>query len=119
VNSDVYPLYFIDSPEILDCSVTNIPGSGGSTLQIVAQSPIWASYALQYTDTTGDWIGLYTGLSGQEVLRTVIGGGVTTIVPVVVSAKSRVSVRSMTASAITNGKITIVFLGHGRQGATY
>jgi hypothetical protein len=108
-----YPAYFIDAPEILDCSVTPISGSAGSPIQIVADTGAQMSYALQYTDSTGDWIGIYTGKAGHEVLRTIVGGGVTTIIPLVIAAHNRVSVRSMTTSSITNGKITIVFLGPG------
>lgn len=109
----LFPIYFIDPPEILNASVTNIPGSGSSPLQIVVNSGFKAAYGISWIDTTGDWIGVYTGASGQEVLRTIIGGGTVSATPVVISALSRVSLRSMTSSAITNGQITITFLGQG------
>lgn len=110
---NLFPIYWIDSPKILDCSVTPIPGSGSSPVQVVLESGFKAAYAINFIDTTGDWIGLYTGAPGSETLRTIIGGGLNTFTPVVIAAHSRVSLRSMTASAITNGKLTITFLGQG------
>ncbi len=115
----LFPIFFIDSPQILSCNATPIPGSGSSPIQVVASSGVKAAYGVSWIDTTGDWIGLYTGSVGNEVLRTIIGGGVVSAVPVVISANSRVSLRSMTASPITNGEITITFLGQGLgQGAS-
>lgn len=71
---------------------------------------------LQWIDSTGDWIGVYVGAPGHEVLKTIIGGGQTNATPVVIPVHSRVSLRSMTASSITNGTITITFLGTGWKG---
>ena len=117
--ANLFPIFFLDAPEILTCAVTNIPGSGGSPLQVVAHSGVKAARAIQYTDTTGDYIGVYTGAIGQETLRTIIGGGAANaIVPVVIAVGSRVSLRSMTASAITNGLLTITFLGVGWSGGS-
>lgn len=113
----LFPIYYIDAPEILDTSVTNIPGSGASPLQVVANSGLKAAYGLQYVDTTGDFIGVYVGTSGNETLRCIIGGGLVSSVPVVIPANSRVSVRSMTVSAITNGRLTLTFLGQGWNGS--
>lgn len=118
MSGSLFPIFFIDSPEILDCSVTNIPGSGGSFLQVVSDSGVRAAHGVQFIDTTGDWIGVYTGIGGQEVLRCIIGGGLVNATPVVIGHNSRVSLRSMTSSAITNGKITIAFLGQGWNGLT-
>lgn len=112
----LFPIYFIDPPQILNTSVTNIPGSGSSPLQVVADSGTKAAYGIQYIDTTGDWIGVYTGSVGNEVLRCIVGGGQVNETPVVIAVHSRVSLRSMTASAITNGRITISFLGQGWGG---
>jgi len=113
VAGSLFPIYWIDSPRILDTGSTPIPGSGSSPLQVVADSGFKAAYGVSWIDTTGDWIGVYTGASGHEVLRTIIGGGVVSAAPVVIAAHSRVSLRSMTASSITNGEITITFLGQG------
>lgn len=118
VAGSLFPIYFIDPPEILNASVTNIPGSGSSPIQVVLNSGLKAAYGVSYVDTTGDFIGLYTGVMGQEVLRCIIGGGLVSTAPVVIAANSRVSLRSMTASAITNGRITITFLGQGWSGGS-
>lgn len=109
----LFPIFFIDAPEILDAAVTNIPGSGSSPLQVVADSGLKAAYGVQYIDTTGDYIGVYTGSVGHEILRAIIGGGLVNATSVVIAHNSRVSLRSMTSSAITFGKLTISFLGQG------
>jgi hypothetical protein len=116
IAGSLFPIGFIDPPEILYTNVTPIPGSGSLPLQVVANSGPKASYGVSWLDTTGDYIGLYTGPSGQEVLRCIIGGGVVSAAPVVISANSRVSLRSMTATPITNGQIVITFLGQGWAG---
>jgi len=113
VAGSLFPIYFIDSPEILYTNVTPIPGSGSSPLQVVADSGFKAAYGISWQDTTGDYIGVYTGAAGSEVLKVIIGGGVVSAVPVVIAAHSRVSLRSMTNTSITNGQLTMTFLGQG------
>lgn len=110
---NTFPIAFFDAPQVLQANVTNIPGAGSSTLQVVADIGRKAPYAIQYADSTGDWIGVYVGAVGEEVLKTIIGNGLTLIVPVVIPAHSRVSLRSMTSSPITNGQLVCVFLGFG------
>lgn len=97
-------------------SVTPIPGSGSSPIQVVANSGFKAAYGVSFIDTSGDWIGVFTGAVGFETLRCIIGGGQVNKEPVVIPAESRISLRSMTPSAITNGEITIAFLGQGWAG---
>lgn len=109
----LFPIYFIDAPQILNAYSTSIPGSGSDPLQVVADSGLKAAYGVAYVDSTGDFIGLYTGAMGSEILRCIIGGGIASATAVVIAAHSRVSLRSMTPSAITNGEITITFLGQG------
>lgn len=113
VAGSLFPIFFIDDPKIYYANVTPIPGSGSAPVQVVADSGLKAAYAVQWQDTTGDQIGVFTGTIGNEVLRTIIGGGVVSATPVVISHNSRVSLRSMTATPITNGQITITFLGQG------
>lgn len=113
----LFPIAFIDPPQVLQTYVTNIPGSGSAPMQVVANLGFKAASGIQFTDTTGDYIGVYQGAAGREVLKTIIGGGLTEIVPVVLTANSRISLRSMTASAITNGDISIIFLGYGWNGS--
>ncbi len=112
-NGILFPLYFIDAPQVLQAFVTNIPGSGSSPLQVVANSGHRAAYGIQYIDTTGDYIGVYVGASGHERLVAIIGGGQVNETPAVIPALSRVSLRSMTSSAITNGNLMLSFLGQG------
>jgi hypothetical protein len=109
----LFPVYFIDSPEILYTNITPIPGDASLPIQVVASSGFKAAYGIHWLDTTGDYIGVYTGAVGSEVLRVIIGGGVVSFAPVVIAAHSRVSLRSMTATPVTNGQITITFLGQG------
>lgn len=109
----LYPIGYLDPPEILDMSVTNIPGSGSLPLQVVSDLGFKAGYAIQFQDTSGDQIGVYIGTSGNEVIRTIIGNGTSEIFPVVIPAHSRVSLRSMKSVAITNGQLTMIFLGAG------
>ena len=110
--NSVFPIAFLDPPHVLNSYVTNIPGSGSPPLQVVANIGLSAPYLLQFADTTGEWVGVYTGPAGSEILRTIIGNGLSSIVPLVISANSRVSLRNMGASPITNGEISIVFLGY-------
>jgi len=113
VAGSLYPIYYIDPPQILSASVTNIPGAGSLPLQVVANSGFKAAYGIAYIDTTGDYIGVYIGVSGSEVLRCIVGGGQVSAMPVVIPAHSRVSLRSMSSSAITQGQLTLTFLGQG------
>lgn len=109
----IYPIAFIDAPQVLRTNVTNIPGSGSLPLQIVADLGFKAAYALDYIDTTGDFIGVYLGASGSETLLCIIGNGQTERAWAVAAAHSRVSLRSMTTTPVTNGNLTITFMGFG------
>lgn len=108
----------MDPPAILNTAVTPIPGTASLPLQVVAESGYKAAYAISYIDTTGDYIGVYTGGSGQETLRCIIGGGLIYTVPVVIAAHSRVSLRAMTVSSITSGVLSLTFLGQGWGGGS-
>lgn len=116
MQGNLYPIYFVDPPFIIDMNVTSIPGSGSAPIQVVADSGSRAAYAVNYIDTSGDYVGLFTGAVGVEVLKTIIGGGLVSSTSIVIPSNSRVSLRSMTASPITNGKLTITFLGQGWTG---
>lgn len=113
VGTPLFPIYYIDPPQILNTFVTNIPGSGSLPLQVVLNSGSRAAYGIDYIDTTGDYIGVYVGVSGSEVLMCIVGGGLSRDVAVVIPAKSRVSLRSITSVAITTGYLTLTFLGQG------
>lgn len=110
---NLFPIAFLDAPQVLNTTVTPIPGSGNSPLQVIADIGVRAAYAIDYLDSTGDYIGVYVGPVGSERLMTIIGGGVVTRAYVVLHANARVSFRSITASSITNGYVSCVFMGMG------
>lgn len=70
----LFPRAFFDAPQVLSASVTPIPGSGDPPLQVVANLGIHSTYAVDYIDSTGDYIGIYVGAPGQEILKCIVGG---------------------------------------------
>lgn len=100
-----FPIAFFDSPEIVDTTVTPIPASSAPPLQVIADSGFKSAVAIDYIDTTGDFIGVYLGPAGHERLACIIGNGLNSRAWVVFAAHSRVSLRSMTNVAITNGTL--------------
>lgn len=107
-----FPIAFFDAPEIVNTSVTPIPGSGSLPLQVIADSGFRSAVAIDYLDTTGDSIGVYLGTVGHETLLCIIGNGQTSRAWGVFAAHSRVSLRSMTASPITNGIVVGTLMGY-------
>ena len=105
-----YVADFFDSPEILECGTTSIPGSGSPTLQVVA-SLYKRSTEVQVKDgIQSAFIGLYEGAVGSEVLKCIVGGPGQPVHPVVIQAGSRVSIRNMAAAAITSGSFSLLFI---------
>lgn len=100
-----FPIAFFDAPEIINTSVTPIPGAGSPPLQVIADSGLRSAVAIDFIDTTGDFIGVYLGIVGHETLLCIIGNGQSGRSWGVFAAHSRVSLRSMTASPITNGTL--------------
>lgn len=100
-----FPIAFFDAPRVLRCTVTPIPGSASLPLQVIADSGFRSAVGIDYIDTTGDFIGVYLGAPAAEVLLCIIGNGLSSRGWGVFPAHSRVSLRSMTASAITNGTL--------------
>lgn len=113
MSANLFPIAFLDAPQVINTSVTSIPGSGSSPLQVVADIGHKASHAIDYIDTSGDFVGVFIGGIGQERLISIIGGGTTNRAYVVIAAGSRVSLRSITATPITNGYISLIFMGMG------
>ncbi len=107
-----FPVAFFDPPQIINTSVTPIPGSGSLPLQVIADSGKASAVAIDYIDTTSEFIGVYLGPAGQEKLLCVIGNGLSGRSWGVFAAHSRVSLRSMTARAITNGTIYGVLMSY-------
>lgn len=108
----IYPIAFFDAPQVFQANITNIPGAASAPLQVVADLGFSAAYAIDYIDSTGDYIGVYQGEVGSEILKAIIGGGTTDRCWVVLTAHSRVSIRSMTSSAVTNGQLVVTFMGY-------
>lgn len=99
-----FPVAFFDAP-LLNTLTTNIPGSGSLPLQVIANTGFRSAVAIDYIDTTGEFIGVYLGLPGSETLLCIIGGGLDSRAWGVFAAQSRVSLRSMTINAITSGTL--------------
>lgn len=99
----------IDTTPLLDTASTNIPGSASNPVEIVSSTAAVVQKVLTVEDI-GEFIGLYTGAAAAEVLKCVLplGGGE---VQVDIPAGTRISLRSMTTSAISTGKIAINFIG--------
>jgi hypothetical protein len=114
---NLFPIAFMDSPQVLNATVTPIPGSGTAPLQVVADLGFRAAYAIDYIDSTGDYVGIYIGTLGFEHLVSILGGGAISRCSCVLPAHSRVSLRSITSSAITDGHLSLVFMGMGWNGS--
>lgn len=101
-----FPIAFFDPPLLLDTSITPIPGRASLPLQVIADSGFKSAVAIDYMDTTGDFIGVYLGLSGHETLLCIVGGGLNSRAWGVFAAHSRVSLRSLSVTPVTNGTLT-------------
>lgn len=113
-DTKLFPIAFMDAPQVLNASVTSIPGSGSRPLQVIANIGFKAAYAIDYIDTTGDYIGVYKGQPTAEKLATIIGGGAVGVrAHIVIAANERVSLRSMTSAPITNGYLNMILMGMG------
>lgn len=104
--SALVPLCFFDPPQVINTKVTPIPGSGSPPLQVIADTGIITGVGIVYKDGTGDFIGVYLGASGHEVLGCIIGNGDTNTAWARFPQHSRVSLRSMTPTQINNGLLS-------------
>lgn len=102
---------FIDTTPLLDTSSTNIAGSASNPTQVVASLAADVK-KVQFLDTTGAFIGLYTGAALSEVLQAVFGPGSDQTVEVKLSSGERVSLRRLdSTTAISTGFVSINFIG--------
>jgi cellobiose-specific phosphotransferase system component IIC len=110
---DVNTLSVIDLLDagILDTSSTNIAGSASSPTQVVASTAA-ATKKMQILDTTGAFIGLYTGPLASEVLQLVIGPGSDQTIEHAIPASTRISLKRLdSTTAISSGIVAINFIG--------
>lgn len=101
---------FLDTNPVLDTSSSNIPDSGDNPLEVVA-SLASDVQQIRVNDTTGKFIGVYTGAALSEVLQCVIGPGMDGVIEVSMSSGERVSLRHMSNTDITVGELLIQFNG--------
>jgi|SRR6185312_7993279 len=104
------PIAFFDPPQVIDTSITPIPASSSLPLQVIADTGLQTGVGINYSDTTGDQIGVYIGLEAQEVLICIIGNGVTSQAWAKIPPRSRISLRSMDNTEITFGKLSGVIV---------
>lgn len=99
-----------DTP-LLVASSSNIPGSASAPLEVVASLAADVK-KVHLQDTTGVWIGLYTGAAASEVLKMVINPGSDSVVECDLPAATRISVRRLdSTTAASAGELSVNFLG--------
>jgi hypothetical protein len=104
--SYVIPIAYFDAPKVIDCSITPIPASASLPLQVIANTGLNLGVGMNYSDSTGDFIGIYIGAAGFETLACIIGNGVASQAWGQFPPNSRVSLRSMKNAVITGGLLT-------------
>jgi len=110
---DVNTLSVVDLLDagILDTSSTNIAGSASNPTQVVATLAA-AVKKIQLLDTTGAFIGVYTGAALSEVLQLVMGPGSDQTIEHSISAGTRISLKRLdSTSAVSSGIVAINFIG--------
>lgn len=107
-----FPVAFFDPPQILDAAVTPIPGAGDDPLEVISNIGTRSAVAIDFIDTTGQFIGVYIGPEGEERLVCIIGNGLNGRAWAVFAANSRVSIRSMNADEITQGTLCGTLMGY-------
>jgi hypothetical protein len=110
---DVNTLSVVDLLDagILDTSSTNIAGSASNPTQVVASTAA-ATKKLQLLDTTGAFIGVYTGAALSEVLQFVMGPGSDQTIEHSIPAGTRISLKRLdSTTAVSSGIVAINFIG--------
>lgn len=89
----------------------SINGSAGAFYEAVASLAATVK-AIQCLDTSGSWIGVYTGTAASEALVAVIPPGADgSILELAITSGTRVALRSMEATGPASGNFAINFLG--------
>lgn len=100
----------LDTPA-WDTSSANIAGSASNPTEVVASLAADVK-KMQILDTTGAFIGVYTGAALSEVLRLVVGPGSDQTIEHTIASGTRVSLRRLdSTTAISSGIVSINFLG--------
>lgn len=103
--------YTVTETVFNNCASTTINGSAGAFVELIA-STASASKRIQILDTTGAFIGIYTGGSGSESLKVIAGPGSDQTIDLTIAASTRVSVRRLdSASNITSGIFALNLIG--------
>lgn len=89
---------------------TNINGSAGAFYEVVASLASDVE-AIQIMDTSGQFIGVYTGPAASEVLKFVYAPGSDQTVQVSIASGTRISLRSMESTGPSAGNVAFNFLG--------
>jgi hypothetical protein len=100
-------IIWFDSPKVLDCSVTNIPGSGSNPLEVIA-STADAIFAISWCDSTGKFIELYAGPAGQEQHLFILAGS-SGEAKLRINEGQRISLRNTSTETISRGGLLIAF----------
>lgn len=98
---------FFDTPLVEGSSIN---GSGGAFTEVIASTAA-ATTSVQLFDTTGDFLGWYTGAAASEVLAWVTGPGMDGTTQVAIPITTRVSVRGLDTAVSGAGQITANFIG--------
>jgi hypothetical protein len=90
---------------VLDTSVTNLYGSAGALVTVVAALANSSSYC-RIWESTGKFIGVYDG----NFFKFMIVPGMDTIMRCPFTNGAVIKMRSMESAAITSGKIVVQFM---------
>lgn len=93
-----------------DASVSNIQDNAGAFLQVVAALAATVK-RIRVADTTGAFIGVYTGAAASEALAFIINPGMDGEIEHAIPSGTRISLRAMDVADITTGNLTMQFLG--------
>jgi hypothetical protein len=108
--ADTSLLDIVDLPDTPLIAGSSINGSAGAFFEVTASLAADVKEIDVY-DTTGDFLGWYTGAAASEVLKFVSGPGFDHPVPFKVSSGERISVRGMEAAVSGVGSTSVNFLG--------
>lgn len=106
--SYVIPIAYPDPPYVIDTAVTPLPAYSSSPVQIIADTGVQTGVGVTFNDQTGDFIGVYVGVEGQEKMLCIIGNGLSGIGWGPIPANSRISLKSMTANTVSFGLLSVV-----------